>query len=49
MYHHPATESKLTLLNAQQTNESERQVAEARNMTLFRKLADQEDWTNISE
>lgn len=34
---------KLTLLTAQQANESERLVIEARNMILFGKLVDQED------
>ena len=33
---------KLTLLTAQQANESERLVIEARNMILFGKLVDQE-------
>ena len=37
------TESRLTLLTAQEVNESERRGVEARNTTLFGELADGED------
>ena len=36
----PVAQSNLTLLTAQQANESESQAVKARNMTLFTKLTD---------
>ena len=43
------TESKLTLLTAWQTNESERQGIEARDMTLFGNRADPEDGRLVTQ
>ena len=41
--HRHVTKSKLALLTTQQADESERRGGEAKNMTLFRKPADQID------
>ena len=47
--HRHVTESRLALLTTWQANESERTGGEAKNTTLFGKLADQKDGRQTSQ